>query len=67
MTNALMFFLLYPETKGRELEEMDWLFRTTPWIVPGSGAESLKLGQRERELAESESADLEKFYGEIQC
>nr|XP_018263395.1 glucose transporter [Kwoniella dejecticola CBS 10117]OBR85553.1 glucose transporter [Kwoniella dejecticola CBS 10117] len=33
-TNALTFYMLFPETKGRSLEEMDTYFRTVHWFVP---------------------------------
>jgi hypothetical protein len=52
-TNALTFWLLFPETKGRTLEEMDSYFRNHPWIVPGSKVQPVHLGERERELADS--------------
>ena len=32
-TNAITFWLILPETKGRTLEEMDRFFENTPWIV----------------------------------
>jgi hypothetical protein len=55
MTNAITFWLLFPETKNRTLEEMDALFRTHPWIVPGSHVEPPQRGEREHDLAESRS------------
>jgi hypothetical protein len=33
-TNAIVFFLFFPETRGRTLEEMDVYFRTANPIVP---------------------------------
>lgn len=34
-TNALTFWAILPETKGRTLEEMDMYFAETPWLVMG--------------------------------
>jgi MFS family permease len=36
-TNALFFWLLLPETARKPLEEMNYLFSHTPWIVVGQG------------------------------
>jgi MFS family permease len=34
-TNAVFFWLLLPETAKKPLEEMNYLFSNTPWIVVG--------------------------------
>jgi hypothetical protein len=36
LTNAIFFYLLLPETKKLPLEEMNFLFKNAPWIIPGS-------------------------------
>ena len=43
--------MLFPETKGRTLEEMDALFADSYWIVPMSQAAKVGAHDRERELA----------------
>ncbi|CAO1626765.1 unnamed protein product [Sympodiomycopsis kandeliae] len=50
-TNALTFYLILPETKGRTLEEMDQYFEETPWIVIFSQTKSVGHAERERQLA----------------
>lgn len=40
-TNALFFWLLLPETARKPLEEMNYLFSHTPWIVVGHGREDI--------------------------
>lgn len=55
-TNALTFYLLFPETKGRTLEDMDSYFRNHPWIVPGSKVDKIDGRRREQELAENGAA-----------
>ncbi|CAN8103557.1 unnamed protein product [Discula destructiva] len=35
-TNAVYFFLTLPETKLLPLEEMNYLFKQAPWIIPGT-------------------------------
>lgn len=35
-TNAVYFWLTLPETKLLPLEEMNYLFKTAPWIIPGT-------------------------------
>ncbi|EPQ25763.1 uncharacterized protein PFL1_06630 [Pseudozyma flocculosa PF-1] len=50
-TNALTFFLILPETKGRTLEEMDDWFAQTPFIVILSKAKPIDTKERERQLA----------------
>ncbi|WWC86547.1 uncharacterized protein L201_001424 [Kwoniella dendrophila CBS 6074] len=57
-TNALTFYVLFPETKGRTLEEMDKYFRETHWFVPGAKVAPISATQREEQLAkEGEHAD----------
>ena len=52
MTNALFFYVLFPETSGRTLEEMDALFRTMKIIVPlDRQAEHIGMTTREQQLA----------------
>ncbi|KAL7419267.1 hypothetical protein Q5752_006104 [Cryptotrichosporon argae] len=53
-SNALVIYLLFPETKGRTLEEMDEYFANTHWIVPLSHYKGVAAGERERELARGE-------------
>ncbi len=36
-TNAIFFWLMLPETAKKPLEEMNYLFSNTPWIVVGQG------------------------------
>lgn len=36
ITNAITIWALFPETKGRRLEELHELFSTTGWFVPTS-------------------------------
>lgn len=49
-TNALTFWLILPETKGRTLEEMDRFFENTPWIVAFHDMGVVSDKQREEEL-----------------
>ena len=49
-TNGLTIWLLFPETKGRTLEEMDDFFDRTHWIVPLSKHEVVSKDEREEEL-----------------
>lgn len=52
-TNALTMWLLFPETKGRTLEEMDDYFEQTHWIVPldkSHGQAQVSQKDREEEL-----------------
>ncbi|ORX38169.1 general substrate transporter [Kockovaella imperatae] len=52
MTNAIFFYLFFPETRGRTLEEMDELFRTMKLIVPlDKSAERVGKHSREEQLA----------------
>ncbi|KAG8746688.1 hypothetical protein FRC10_003992 [Ceratobasidium sp. 414] len=49
-TNALTVWALFPETKGRKLEEMDDLFKHAGWFVPTQNYAVLSATQRENEL-----------------
>ncbi|KAK8850309.1 hypothetical protein IAR55_004226 [Kwoniella newhampshirensis] len=51
-TNALTFYLLFPETRGRTLEEMDNYFRDTHWLVPAVKQEHIGARDREVQLAQ---------------
>jgi len=51
-TNAVFFWLLLPETARKPLEEMNYLFSNTPWIVVGQG-------RKERVRKAYETRDLE--------
>ncbi|OCF54382.1 glucose transporter [Kwoniella mangroviensis CBS 10435] len=53
-TNALTFYILFPETKGRTLEEMDTYFRETHWFVPGAKVPSISSTEREVQLTQGE-------------
>lgn len=53
-TNAFTMWALFPETKGRTLEEMDDYFASTNWFVPLAKTKHLDSRARERELAEKE-------------
>ncbi|WVQ96917.1 hypothetical protein IAU59_004025 [Kwoniella sp. CBS 9459] len=52
-TNALTFWAILPETKGRTLEEMDHLFTDTHWFVPAAKMERLSANTRERHYIEN--------------
>ncbi|EKD05555.1 glucose transporter [Trichosporon asahii var. asahii CBS 8904] len=54
-TNAFTMWALFPETKGRTLEEMDDYFASTNWFVPLAKTKDLDSRARERELAEKEN------------
>lgn len=51
---------LFPETKGRTLEEMDDYFASTSWFVPLAKTTSLDARARERELAALQEPSDEK-------
>jgi MFS family permease len=56
-TNALFFWAILPETAGRPLEEMNYLFTNAPLFVPGTAAGSRKgfaTGQLEARVEEVE-------------
>jgi hypothetical protein len=36
LTNAIFFWLFLPETARLPLEEMNYLFTHSPWVIPGS-------------------------------
>jgi hypothetical protein len=56
LTNALTFYLFYPETKGRTLEAMDRYFAEGHWIVPLDKTPIPKPEDTENQLASSESS-----------
>ena len=49
-TNAIFFWLFMPETAGRPLEEMNYLFENAPWIVVGLDKRSWSSGDLEHRL-----------------
>lgn len=53
-TNAFVMWALFPETRGRTLEEMDHYFATTHWFVPTAKTDHLDAAARERELISRE-------------
>ncbi|KAI9376763.1 general substrate transporter [Aspergillus egyptiacus] len=53
-TNAVFFWLLLPETKKLPLEEMNYLFSNSPWIIPGSKKDNYTAHDLERRIAEQE-------------
>jgi hypothetical protein len=54
-TNALFFWAVLPETAGRPLEEMNYLFTNAPLFVPGSsGRHDFATGDLERRVEEVE-------------
>lgn len=55
-SNAVFFWLTLPETKLLPLEEMNYLFRNAPWIIPGSDKSQYTANLTE---------DLERRAGEI--
>jgi len=50
-TNSFTMWALFPETKGRTLEEMDEYFARTNWFVPLAKTEKIDAAARERKLA----------------
>lgn len=53
-TNAITFYLFYPETKGRSLEEMDYFFKHSKVLVPLDHTEIPKPRDTENQLAARE-------------
>ena len=53
-TNAVFFWFLLPETKKLPLEEMNYLFSNSPWIVVGSKKEDYIPRDLERKVLEQE-------------
>lgn len=53
-TNAVFFWLLLPETKKLPLEEMNYLFTNSPWIVPGTKKEDYMPHDLEQKVVEQE-------------
>jgi MFS family permease len=58
-TNAIFFWLVMPETAKRPLEEMNYLFTHSPWIVLGVKKEEYISGDIERKVEEREMKGLE--------
>ncbi len=59
LTNAIFFWLVLPETRRLPLEEMNYLFTHSPWIVPGSKPTEYiphDLENRAAELQQKEAA-----------
>ncbi|OGM44119.1 MFS sugar transporter [Aspergillus bombycis] len=53
-TNAIFFWLLLPETKKLPLEEMNYLFSNSPWIVVGTKKEDYLPHDLEHKVEEQE-------------
>ncbi|KAL4879500.1 general substrate transporter [Aspergillus karnatakaensis] len=53
-TNAVFFWVFLPETKKLPLEEMNYLFSNSPWIVPGTKKEDYMVHDLERRVVEQE-------------
>lgn len=53
-TNALFFWAFLPETAGRPLEEMSYLFSHAPIFTPGSSRYDFSTGDLERRVEEVE-------------
>lgn len=62
-TNSATMWALFPETKGRTLEEMDHYFENTHWFVPLAKYEKIDAGARERELVAREAHANTHMYG----
>lgn len=62
-TNSATMWALFPETKGRTLEEMDHYFANTHWFVPLAKYENIDAGARERELVAREAHADTPVYG----
>lgn len=52
-TNALTIWALFPETKGRRLEEMDALFESS-WFVPTANIKTVDGRRVEEELRQQQ-------------
>ncbi len=50
ITNAVTFWAILPETKGRRLEEMEQLWKTSKWFVPAHPPRSLDANETERQM-----------------
>jgi hypothetical protein len=50
----VFFWLLLPETKKLPLEEMNYLFSNSPWIIPGTKKEDYLVHDLERRVVEQE-------------
>lgn len=53
-TNAIFFWAFMPETAGRPLEEMNYLFANAPLFVPGMKRHDLETHDLERRVDEIE-------------
>ena len=49
-TNAIFFWAILPETAGRPLEEMEYLFKHAPLFVPGMKRHDLETHDLERRV-----------------
>ncbi|PHH50038.1 putative glucose transporter rco-3 [Ceratocystis fimbriata CBS 114723] len=57
-TNAIFFWAVLPETVGRPLEEMRYLFTEAPWFVPGMDSKKFRLEQREIQDPEKKEVEV---------
>ncbi|GIZ48490.1 hypothetical protein CKM354_001154800 [Cercospora kikuchii] len=58
VTNAIFFWAFLPETARRPLEEMNYLFSSTSWFVPGTKSRNIpsELLERSEELEAKRAA-----------